>query len=182
MTRSGPILLALAAAMVSPAIAQTSASFILQEHALNAGGRPVGGAVASSSSFRVTLDAIGDAALGTGLASTSFRLSGGFAGPRRPPGEVRGLLALADKQTFQWSYEPGSAAYNVYRNGLTALPGSFGTCAASRISLNAWTNADVPAAGAGLFYLVTGENLLWEEGTLGEKSDGGARPNTTPCP
>jgi hypothetical protein len=34
----------------------------------------------------------------------------------------------------------------------------------------------------GLFYLLTAENRLAEEGTIGTDSDGGERANDSPCP
>jgi hypothetical protein len=170
------------AALATPALAQSSASFQLAESVLNAGGRPSQGASVSSPSFHVTLDAIGDAALGSGLASSSFRMSGGFAAPHRPAGEVQGLTALADKQSFQWNWEPASTAFDVYRDPLSVLPTSFGACQAGRVGTNSWSDSGIPAAGVGWFYLVTGENPLGEEGTLGAESSGSERPNTAPCP
>lgn len=175
--------LAVLAAVCLPIVhAQTSASYKMQESVFNAGGRPNQGTVATSASFRVTIDAVGDGVIGTGLGSTSYHMAAGFAAPHRPPGEVQGLAVLGDKQTFQWDWEPTSTAFDVYRDPLSLLPTEFGSCQASRVATNSWADANVPTAGAGWFYLVTGENDLWEEGTMGAETGPIERPNTAPCP
>lgn len=180
--RVASVLAVLAAVCVPLARAQTSASYKVQESVFNAGGRPSDGTVATSASFRITLDAIGDGAIGTGLSSTSYMMTAGFAAPHRPPGEVHGLVVLGDKQTLQWDWEPASTAFDLYRDPITLLPTEFGTCQASRVTTDSWADASLPAVGTGWFYLVTGENDLWEEGTLGTESSGAERPNTAPCP
>ena len=55
--------------VTSPAIAQASASYKLQEHVLNSGGNPDAGSVLASPGFRIRLDAIGEGVTGPGLAS-----------------------------------------------------------------------------------------------------------------
>ena len=69
---------AMALLLGSPIYAQTSASFTLEEHTLNAGGTPNGGVTLTSAGFQITLAAIGGNAVATGLSSTSFQLDGGF--------------------------------------------------------------------------------------------------------
>src|SRR6185295_10421267 len=61
--------------------AQQSPSYTLRESQFNAGGTPGSGAPAtpSSSSYRITLDALGEGLLGPTPASASFRVDGGFA-------------------------------------------------------------------------------------------------------
>jgi hypothetical protein len=93
--------MALALAAGLPALAQQSAHFRLEEHVLNAGGRPVQGSILSSVSFRVTLDSIGEAIAARGLTSASFHLGSGFPEGYPPPGEVSGL-AFVDLQTLVW--------------------------------------------------------------------------------
>jgi hypothetical protein len=182
MTRKAAFVMAWTlVALVPAAHAQTSASYTMQEYTINAGGRPSQGTITTSASFRVTLDAIGDGVIGSGLSSDSYKMAAGFAAPHRPAGEVMGLIAK-DHRTFQWDWEPTSTAFNFYRDPLSLLPTEFGACLASRATTNSWGDASVPAAGTGWFYLVTGENLLWEEGTMGAASSGAERPNTAPCP
>ena len=114
-------MMALAAATTLPtARAQTSASYRLQESVLNAGGHPAQGAVLSSPSFRVKLDALGDGVLGSALASPSFRMDGGFVGAYPPPGEVRGDR-FASKTLLVWDPEKSVGTYDVYRGSLASL-------------------------------------------------------------
>ena len=80
-------------------LAQTSMSFKLSEHVFNAGGRPYGGTVATSASFKISLDAIGEGLLGTALSSASFNIDSGFGSAYPPPLEVSGLL-FTDKVTL----------------------------------------------------------------------------------
>src|SRR6185503_7363715 len=70
--------LLVAMAIGSIAFAQTSASYKLTEFALNSGGDPSNATSAGSASFRIRLDAIGDAVVATGLSSASHRMDGGF--------------------------------------------------------------------------------------------------------
>ena len=74
--------------VVAPALAQSSSSFRLAEHVLNAGGDPSQAATPSSASFRITLDAVGDSADRRGLSSASFRSDAGFVVAFLPAGEV----------------------------------------------------------------------------------------------
>lgn len=170
------------ALLASVAHAQSSASYSLKEAVLDAGGRPANGVVASSPSFRVTFDAIGESAVGSGPASPSYRLAAGFIPPERPPGEVQGLSFHSDRHTLSWNWQPGATAFDVYRGPVSALPAQYGTCQANRVAASAWIDTAAPPSGAGWLYLVTGENDLWEEGTLGTRSSGAERPNLAPCP
>lgn len=166
----------------SPSLAQSSASFQLEEHALNAGGRPAQAIVASSASFRITLDSIGGPMAGRGYAGGAFRLDSGFDSAYAPPGEVRGLTFLGDHQTLTWQAERASTSYDVYSAPLSDLPGSFGGCAQSDVPGTSWSDPSVPPSGIGSFYLVTGKNRLREEGTKGATSAGAPRANPAPCP
>jgi len=163
-------------------LAQSSASYRLQEHALNAGGRPMDAVVSTSTSFRLTLDSIDEPIARRGLWGMSYVLDGGMTSVYGPPGEVQGLDVLDDTQTLVWSPEPASTAYNLYVGALSGLPGTYGGCLASRIGATTTVDSSSPPAGGGLFYVVTGENRLFEEGTKGVTSDGFKRVNPAPCP
>jgi len=184
MARAAGSILA-AAIVVSiplPALAQSSASYKLGEHAFNAGGRPAQALVSTSVSYRLTLDSIGESIAGQALGGASYQLEGGLASTYPPPGEVDGLELLGDLQTLTWSWEPASTAYNVYSGLLSTLPGGYGTCAISRVAGASWGDTFLPPPGAGAFYLVTGENRLRQEGTKGYTSAGAERSNPSPCP
>jgi hypothetical protein len=169
--------------MIPAAIqAQSSTNYRLDDHSLNAGGRPVQAVVSSSASYRVSLDSIGQPVFGRRLSGASFGLQGGFASAYLPPGEVTGLRFLANRQTLTWLWEPASTSYDVYSGALPSLPGGFGVCATSQVAGTSWSDVTVPAPGNGLFYLVTGVNRLREEGTKGHASSGAERDNPAPCP
>jgi hypothetical protein len=165
-----------------PVLAQSSASYKLGEHALNAGGRPAQAVVAASASFKVTLDSIGGPVAARNASGASFHVDSGFDAAYAPPGEVHGVGFLADDATLTWQPEPASTAYDVYSSSLGTLPGNFGGCAVSRVAGTSWIDPAIPAAGDGRFYLVTGENRVWEEGTKGSSSSGVERDNSSPCP
>jgi hypothetical protein len=165
------------------AAGQQSASYRLEEHALNAGGRPADGVEATSVSYRITLDAIGQGVLGRDLSSASYRMDGGFVPAYPPPGEVTGVF-LTDAVTLVWDPEPSAGHYNLYRDALTSLSGlGYGRCNRQRLTATTTTDPAVPSPpGEGYFYLVTAANRLHEEGTKGWDSFLDERPNPTPCP
>ena len=165
----------------SLALAQSSASYKLQESVFNGGGHPNGGSVLTSASFHVRLDSIGEGLVQTGLGSASFHMDAGFVDVYRPPGEVLNLRYLANKQTLQWNPEISIGVYALYRNTLNTLPGSFGVCLPPNVSVNSADDTALPSVGAGFFYLVTARNRLREEGTKGTQSNGVPRPNPGPC-
>jgi len=179
-----PVLVGLAlSAFALSAWAQQSTSYRLEEHVLNAGGHPVQGTVMSSTSYRITLDAIGDPLAGTALGSASFTMQPGMIAAGTPPGEVTGLVFLADGVTLQWSPEPSAGAYNVYRGLLSALSATnYGACLAQGQPGTSATDTATPPLYDGFFYHVTVENLFGEEGTVGFTSSLLERPNTSPCP
>jgi hypothetical protein len=164
-----------------PATAQTSASYKLTESSINSGGDPNQGSMLASSHFHIKLDAIGDAVIGTGLASASFHADGGFVGRYPPPGEVTGL-AFSDKSTLQWRAERSTGTYELYRDVLATLPGSFGACFTSDLTAETAMDSSSPSMGQGYFYLVTARNRLREEGPKGYRSDGTEEGNPSPCP
>ena len=163
-------------------LAQESASFKLTEHAFNAGGSPKDGVVLTSTSFQVTLSALGDTAAATASTSASFQLDGGFTTGYPPPGEVLLLLMNADAQTLVWSPEGSVGSYNLYRDFLSNLSGlGYGSCEQQNLTDMMTTDTDSLAIGEGYFYLVTAENRLSEEGTKGFDSDLTERMGLT-CP
>lgn len=163
-------------------LAQSSASYRLEEHVFNAGGRPAETVVASSPGFRLSLESIGEPLARRGQTGGAYRLDGGFLPAYPPPGEVMLLDILDDHQTLTWSAEPASTAYNIYKGSLVGLPDTYGTCAVTRIAGTSWVDQSAPPPESGAFYLVTGENRIWEEGTKGFASNGAQRPNPAPCP
>jgi hypothetical protein len=165
-----------------PVMAQSSASFNLEEHAFNAAGHPLDGTVLTSASFKVSLDAIGDAALGNTMSSASFRMDGGFVGTYRPPGEVPRLRFTAH-DTLEWDPEKSVGVYNLYRDLMSNLSGlGYGDCERRDLVSETATDTDAPPLEDGYFYLVTAENRLGEEGTKGFNGGGTERPNPAPCP
>ena len=164
-----------------PVPAQTSPSHRLVEHSFNAGGDPMNGAFASSASFRIKLDALGDPLAARTSGSPSHHLDSGFVAAYPPPGEVRNGR-FTSKTTLVWDADRAVGSYNVYRDTLSSLPGSFGACFQPGVSTEAAIVAASPALGTGWFYLVTAANLLGEEGTKGSRSNGTERPNAAPCP
>jgi hypothetical protein len=165
----------------APARAEQSPSFRVDEQVLNAGGRPLQGLVAASASFRMTIDAIGDAGPGTPLASASFGLSPGPVAPYPPPGEVRNLR-FSDPGRFGWDRERSAGVYNVYRGTVGLLPGTYGSCSQSSLFATTAADAGAPLPSTAWFYLVTAKNLLSEEGTKGFASNGTEEVNPNPCP
>jgi hypothetical protein len=165
------------------ATGQESASYRLEEHALNAGGRPADGVEATSASYRISLDAIGQGVVGRDLSSDSYGMEGGFVSAYPPPGEVTGLF-LTDAVTLVWDPEPSAGHYNLYRDALTSLADlGYGRCKQQRLTATTTTDPAMPSpAGEGYFYLVTAANRLHEEGTKGWDSYLNERPNPTPCP
>jgi len=158
--------------LLSPgAFAQQSASYRLTESVLNAGGHPVNGAVLASTSYRIRLDAIGDAVVPAALSSGSYAMDGGFVSRYPPPGEVRNLR-FTTKTALAWDPEKAGGGYDLYRNS---------ACLQANVSAASASDATAPAAGAVFLYLVTAENRLGEEGTRGSQSNGTERTGV-PCP
>jgi len=167
--------------MTLPALAQSSASYKLEEHVFNNGGRPENGTVATSSSFKITLDAIGDAIGAQALSSASFNMAGGIVGSNPPPGEVTGFR-FDDKQAFHWDPEPSVGVYNLYRDQLSVIGAlGYGSCLVQGLPQPSGTDSDPLPGSGGFFYLVTAENRLAEEGTKGFTAEGAERLGTI-CP
>jgi len=182
-SRLGVCALLLVVIAHGPARGQQSASYRLEEHTVNAGGHPAGGAVLSSPSYSIRLDAIGDGVARSGAGGTSYGLDAGFVAAYRPPGEVRNLTVDADKITLRWDPESSAGSYNLYRDLLTVLSSlGYGSCQQWNLVTETAVDGAIPPSADGFFYLVTVENRLAEEGTKGFDSAGGERPNVAPCP
>ena len=160
---------------------QQSAGYDLREHVFNAGGHPAAGTIPSSAGYRISLDAIGGSGALAISSSPAFQLSAGFVSGYPPPGEVKNLMLGADAVSLAWDVEPGAGTYQVYRDLMSGL-GSGGICSLSGLALPQASDAQVPPAGQGYFYLVTSRNLIGEEGTKGFASNGVERLNSLPCP
>ncbi len=179
VVQAGLLLLALGTAS-----AQQSTSFTLEEHVFNAGGHPQAGAILTSASFQITLAAIGDNLVATGLSSASFQLDGGFVTGYPPPGEVLGLR-FTDATTLVWDPERSRGDYALYQ-GLVAVPfdADYGLCEQPPPLLATETATVTALTGTGdaLFFLVTARNRLAEEGPKGFDYVGVERGNPVPCP
>ena len=95
------------------------------------------------------------------------------------PGLVTGL-AWTNKTTLRWDgAAPPAVEYHAYRGALADLGyANFGTCNDGLLnpSDTELTDTELPASGAGFFYLIT----IREEGTLGFAACA-ERSNFTPC-
>ncbi|RMG43381.1 MAG: hypothetical protein D6718_12385, partial [Acidobacteria bacterium] len=139
------------------------------------------GVTASSASYRITLESVGEGLVGTGLSSASYRMDGSFAGAYPPPGEVRGLR-FASRTELRWDPERSVGTYDVYRDAVSSLPGGqYGVCWQSGLADEKATDVEAPPPGTGRFYLVTARNRLQEEGPKGDRSDGSERGGSA-CP
>ncbi len=176
------ILCLLALLLTTAAAAQQSSNFKLEEQAFNSGGNPTGGVVLSSTSFKITLDSIGESVAERGLGSASFGLDAGFAARYRPPGEVL-ELRLTDSVTLIWHAESSVGRYNLYRDLMSNISSlGYGGCEQYDLTTETTTDTDEVPVNDGYFYLVTAENRLGEEGTKGFDSDDVERLNLLPCP
>lgn len=173
--------LAAALLLVSLAHGQSSTSYRLEERTFNAGGRPEDGIVATSASFAVTLDSIGDPFTPRLMSGATIRLVPGPVWVFPPPLEVSGLVWTAADRLI-WEPAGSADSYNVYRDGLAAVASSGGACQQADVPSTSYDALADPARGAGFFYLVTANNRLHEEGGRGVRSDGTARPATPTCP
>jgi len=164
-----------------PAWAQQSASYKQEEHSLNAGGTPMGGASPGSSSYRIGLSSLGDDPSLAAATSASFILQGGFVGSHPAPGEVTNLHFISET-VLEWDPDPAVGFYNIYRDMIGNLSGlGFGNCQQPMVTAPTAMDTDPLSAGSAYFYLVTAENTLNQEGIKGYRGDGTLRLGTT-CP
>jgi hypothetical protein len=163
-------------------LAQTSPSYRVDEWTVHAGGHPLGGFGLASTSYRMSLDAVGEIPIAPLLHSTGYSIDVGFARSYPPPLEVREVVALGDKATFAWAPDRSVGSYRVYRGLLRELPGSYGACRIADISADHVMLEETPNVGQTFFYLVTAQNTLLEEGPTGYDSAGASRVVSGPCP
>ena len=160
--------------------APRSASYKLEEQAFNAGGNPSQGTVLTSTSYRIRLDAIGDAVGGGALTGPSFHVGGGFIAPYPPPGEVQNVR-FSGPTSMEWDHEVSVGSYNIYRGTVGSFAG-YGTCLQSGLATEAAGIPESPSPGQAFYFLVTAENTINDEGTKGFASSGAMHPNASPCP
>lgn len=91
-------------------------------------------------------------------------------------------LKFSSATSLTWDPEASVGTYNVYRGQLSSLPGSYGACLGPGLTNETFDDTNVPAAGEVYFYLITAENRVEEEGTMGSTSSGTERANSSPCP
>lgn len=166
----------------SVGFAQTSPHFKLEESVLNAAGHPEAGVVLTSPSFRITLDAFGDALAASALASPTWQMDEGFVSGYPPPEEVTGVVFGADHTTLSWQPERSVGTYALYRGVVRTFLPTYGVCLQSGMSVGTAGDIQSPPPGSGFFYLATARNRLGEEGTKGFASSGARRANPSPCP
>ncbi len=160
------------------AFAQTSSNYQNKEHVINSGGDPA--PTLASANYQITLSSIGDGLSLTAMSSSSYQVDGGFAGSYPPPGEVMNLM-FSDKTNFYWDTEPSVGNYNVYRGNVAELTSGYGSCFAQGLTATTASDTEAPPAGQCYFYLVTAENMIAEEGTMGNNSSAEKRVNASPC-
>jgi subtilisin family serine protease len=89
---------------------------------------------------------------------------------------------LTEPGRFSFVGKPGAQNYNVYRGLLSAKSlTNYGSCFLSHIPANSFTDASTPPLGDGYMYYMTAVTG-GVEGSLGNRSNGTARPNSSPCP
>jgi hypothetical protein len=160
------------------AFAQTSTNYQNKEHIINNGGNPA--PALTSTNYQITLSSIGDSLSGTGMSSSGYQINGGFDGSYPPPGEVLDLK-FTSATAFQWDTEPSVGTYNVYRGNIANLASGYGTCFTQGLTTTNAIDAANPSSGQCFFYIVTAENMIAEEGTMGNSSSGTKRVNSSPC-
>jgi hypothetical protein len=177
--------LAILLAVAAPAtpLAQESAGYRLEEHVLNSGGRPLQGQVATSASYRLTLDSLGQALGGPGTAEgAGFRVTVGLPAAFRPAGEVEDLR-FTSAQTMTWTPDPAIGDYVLYRGPAAGSPPAlWGGCTQAGLIQPSTTDTDVPAVGTGFLYLVGARDRLRAPGPLGTTSAGATRTPSALCP
>jgi len=110
-----------------------------------------------------------DEANAPGCEDPGFEACDGIAG------EVPGLW-FTGPTTLEWWPEYQAGTYRLYRDDLTAVSaGTYGQCLASGIVATTAQDVEVPAPGAGYFYLVTSVSSSGSEGGKGYDSAGAER-------
>ena len=152
-----------------PALAQQSASYMIKGAVLNSGGQPLDGAVASSPSFVLRPDALGEGAVSASLTSASYKLSAGFVQSFPTPGEVDDLV-FDDIVSLSWDLEAMAGHYHVYRAGPMGAPAGVapvGDCLLGDVTATTASDPSAPAPGRAYFYFVNAVNCIGVEGPNG---------------
>jgi hypothetical protein len=154
----------------------------IEEHALTAAGHPNQQLFLRSAGFRMTLDALGEAATHPPVWNGQFEMWGGFPGGFPPPGEIRGLR-FDTKNTLVWEPEWSGGGYHVYRSTMSDGSGESGCLWSGLKEETAAADGAIRLVeGTRWFYLVAATNRLGEQGTLGIRSDGAERSFGPACP
>jgi hypothetical protein len=172
---SGTRLLLVALLLAAPFLGHNTlpATYKLEGSVFNAGGHPAQGTMLTSGSYRMTLDALGDATGAVSLASDAWRMDASLVTTYRPPGEVLNLR-FEDAVTLRWDPEPSVGFYHLYQDA---------ACLQPRLSQTTTTEPAVPAAAGDIYrYLVTASNPLGEEGTPGRGTGDAPRTLSNACP
>lgn len=112
------------------------------------------------------------------------------------PGEVTGLIFLADGETLEWDEEPGAESYDLIRGDLTVLLSSSGNfadavevCLAAAQPAASFDDPETPAADVGWFYMVRARGCGDQAGTYDTGSasqsaprDGSIATSPAACP
>ncbi len=168
--------------LAAPALAQQGEGVRISDHAINAGGHPSQGVVMASASYHLRFDSLAESTAGLLLEGDGYRLQGGFVACYPAPLEVTGLR-FTDAATLVWAPERSAGIYNLYRGGIDDLAlGGYGSCLDDSLSDESSVDVERPPVGNGFAYLVTAENRLEEEGSLGTDSAGSEREPGSPCP
>ncbi len=111
--------------------------------------------------------------------------SGGVCQPGTPitaPPEAQSIAAASDKATYNWAAAASATQYDVVRGDLAAFPvgpGSGDETCFDNLPGPSLSDATIPSAGTGFWYLSRGENSCgigtWGSATSGPRS-------TTTCP
>jgi len=91
-------------------------------------------------------------------------------------------IFMTQSGRFSFVGSPGADTYNVYRGLLSARSlTNYGACFLSDLPANSFNDASAPPVGDGYMYYMTAVTG-GVEGSLGNRSNGTARPNLAPCP
>jgi DNA-binding beta-propeller fold protein YncE len=115
-------------------------------------------------------DACGSGACNAGTTSTV-------------PGELQGMTADPDRETFGWTPLANATRYDVVRGGLASLgvgPGGGDEVCFDDLTVTSIDDNTLPASNAGFWYVARGANACGA-GTYGTRHDGTPRITTT-CP
>ncbi|HET9301075.1 MAG TPA: hypothetical protein VFO11_14085, partial [Candidatus Polarisedimenticolaceae bacterium] len=109
---------------------------------------------------------------------------GGCVGlePLGSPGEVTGV-GFSNKTTLSWSSDATAFTYDAVRGSTSAFPvgpGGAEEVCFNNLNSNSTSDATLPGANAGFWYLVRGENTCAPAGSWGNATSGPR--STTTCP